>query len=205
MRENAFRCGAAFAALCLAGAAAAQTPTRTPTRTLTPTPTSTRVTKMTIAKVASAPVVQPGDTFHYDITVNNEGPALAIATHVDDVLPPEVVFLGCTPAPFFGSSCSGPPVGTSGGVSAFVGNVGPGGPGGSGLTTTIVVRVVASGGAINNRATVGFTGINTTSGLATNTVFIGAAPPPVPASSPRALGALILLLVAVGWIVSRRA
>ena len=123
------------------------TPVVTPTTTPTPTPTPLPGADLSVTKSDSPDPVSTGGTVTYTVVVTNNGPAIAVNVGLTDPLPNGTTFSSCVPSI---GTCSGPPMGTNGTVTASLGNIGPGGA----VTVTIVVNVTAGAGTtISNAAT----------------------------------------------------
>lgn len=84
----------------------------------------------------------------YTIGVSNAGPQSAASVSVTDPLPAGTTFVSCSTSQ---GTCSGPPVGTNGTVTATLGTIASAGS----ATFTIVVNVTALNGTLNNTATQG--------------------------------------------------
>jgi len=126
-------------------------PTPTPVLTATPTPTPTPTplpgADLSVTKSDSPDPVSTGGTVTYTVVVTNNGPGTAVNVGLTDPLPNGTTFSSCTPSI---GTCSGPPMGTNGTVTASLGNIGSGGA----VTVTIVVNVTAGAGTtISNAAT----------------------------------------------------
>ncbi len=118
---------------------ATPTPTHTSTPTWTPT-TSPSGVDLQIAKIASATIIEPGDTLTYTLTITNAGPADATNLIVNDTLPSALHYVSANGG---GWSCN-----TSGATltcqraSLLVGAT-------SSITLVTTIDLLASGSVIN--------------------------------------------------------
>lgn len=104
---------------------------------------------LSITKADLTDPVGVGGNISYTITVNNGGPAAAANVVVNDPLPTGTTFVSCTPS--VGVTCTGPPSGSSGTVTANFGTLASAGSG----TINLVVNVTAGAGSlVSNTATV---------------------------------------------------
>lgn len=104
---------------------------------------------LVLTKSANPSPAVTGQSLTYTITVSNVGPNPATDVMVSDPLPAGVAYQSCSVSG--GTSCSGPPVGQSGTVTATFGTVMPS----TAVQLTIVVDVTApSGQTLSNSATV---------------------------------------------------
>jgi uncharacterized repeat protein (TIGR01451 family) len=127
---------------------ATPTPTATATGTPPPTPTPTPLpADLALTKSDAPDPVASGGVLTYTVVVTNNGPAVAANVGMTDPLPVGTTFASCTPSI---GTCSGPPMGTNGTVTASLGDIGPSGS----VTVTIVVNVTAGAGTtLSNTAT----------------------------------------------------
>ncbi len=126
-------------------------PPATPTPTPTATPTRTPVPPdVELTKGGSPPnPVTPGSVLTFQLTVTNKGSVPVTNVVVNDPLPGGTTFLTCTPSQ---GSCSSPPIGTSGTVTANLGSIAA--PGVALVTITVTVPVSAAGSTFVNTAVV---------------------------------------------------
>jgi uncharacterized repeat protein (TIGR01451 family) len=116
--------------------------------TSTNTAATASVADLSITKSDAPDPVGVGGNISYTITVNNAGPSPAANVVVSDTLPTGTTFVSCTPTI---GTCTGPPVGSSGTVTANFGTLPNAGSG----TITLVVNVNAGAGSlVSNTATV---------------------------------------------------
>jgi large repetitive protein len=138
----------------------------------------------------------PGRPLTYTIRIVNAGPDAADAVVVTDPLPDGSTFVSCATTV---GTCSAPPPGSGGIVTATLGTLAAGATD----TLTIVVNVTASSGSLVNTATATSSTPDPDPGNDTSTVVttIGSA---IPALSPPFAGLLALLLAAAAlWFVRR--
>ena len=126
---------------------------------------------LSITKTDSPDPVGVGGNILYTITVNNAGPAAASNVVVSDSLPTGTTFVSCAPA-----FCTGPPVGSTGVVTADVGTL----PSGGSSVINLQVNVNAgAGSSVSNTATVSSPTADSNQGnnsaTATTSVTTGAA------------------------------
>lgn len=139
----------------------------------------------------------PGGTLDYTLSVLNAGPAPAVNTTVVDPLPLETTFVSCQTTL---GTCSGPPPGSSGVVTADLGTLA------AGSGAAVRIRVVLAGsaaGSIPNTATVtsSTTDSNPDNNSSDVVVVSGAS---IPTLSGPMLGLLALALAALGLAALRR-
>ncbi|HZI67739.1 MAG TPA: IPT/TIG domain-containing protein [Thermoanaerobaculia bacterium] len=104
---------------------------------------------LVITKSDSPDPVVSGSNLTYTIGVDNAGPDTAAAVVMTDVLPPGTTFVSCSAS---AGTCTGPPPGSTGTVTATLGNVAPGDPL---ITLSLVVNVnAAAGSSVSNTASV---------------------------------------------------
>lgn len=104
---------------------------------------------LVITKTDSPDPVVSGNNLTYTIGVDNAGPDTAANVVVTDTLPPGTTFVSCAPSV---GTCTGPPAGSTGTVTANLGNVAPADPA---AVITLVVNVNASAGSsVSNTASV---------------------------------------------------
>jgi uncharacterized repeat protein (TIGR01451 family) len=99
-----------------------------------------------VDKTASPSSVAPNQVLTFQVVVSNLGPDAAASVTLSDPLPVGTVFLSCVTTV---GSCSGPPVGTNGTVTASLGTLNSG----ASATITITVQVTALSGTLSNTAT----------------------------------------------------
>jgi len=103
---------------------------------------------LSVTKTDAPDPVGVGGNLAYTITVNNAGPAAASNVTLNDPLPTGTTFVSCTPSV---GTCTGPPPGSTGTVTADLGTI----PSAGSATITLVVNVNAGAGSVvNNTATV---------------------------------------------------
>lgn len=185
-------------------ATATPTSTGTPTATVTATPTVTpggASADVSVQKSASANQVAPNQTLTYSVLVSNAGPQAAASVLLTDPLPAGTVFLSCSSSP---GTCSGPPIGTNGTVTAALGTLNVGAL----ATVTISVRVTAAAGSLTNTATASSpTPDPDPSNNADARAVVITGPggtPPIPTLTPALLALLAMALAAVGLWALRR-
>jgi len=93
--------------------------------------------------------VTPGSVLTFQLTVTNKGSVPVTNVVVNDPLPGGTTFLTCTPSQ---GSCSSPPIGSSGTVTANLGAIPA--PGVALVTITVTVPVSAAGSTFVNTAVV---------------------------------------------------
>lgn len=104
---------------------------------------------LVITKSDSPDPVVSGNNLTYTIGVDNNGPDPAAAVVVTDTLPPGTTFVSCSSSL---GTCSGPPTGSTGTVTANLGTMGPLDPL---AVITLVVNVnAAAGSSVTNTASV---------------------------------------------------
>ena len=178
------------------------TATPTPTGSATATPTSTPVptgADLSVLKSASPNPAQPGQNLTYTIGVSNAGPQSAASVSVTDPLPAGTTFVSCSTSQ---GTCSGPPVGTNGTVTATLGTIASGGS----ATFMIVVNVTAQNGTLHNTATGSSATFDPNPGnnAGIAVIAVGAAGAAIPTLSPWMLLLLGLALAGIGFLTMKR-
>ena len=130
------------------------------------------------------------------MVVLNAGPGTALAVTVTDPLPAGTAFLSCASSQ---GTCTGPPVGQNGPVTADLGSLAPG----ASATVSISVQVTAAFGQLENTATVTTSSNdrNPQNNASTATSVIGGA---VPTLSAEMLVLLAAALAAMAVFLIRR-
>jgi uncharacterized repeat protein (TIGR01451 family) len=187
------------------------TPTQTPTATVTPTTTPTgalptpTVTNTPAAGTADLSVsktgpasASTGQDVTYTIVASNAGPAAAANVSLSDPLPGGTTFVSCSTSQ---GTCSGPPVGMNGTVTAALGPLGVS----ASATLTIVAHVTAAGGTLSNTATVSSSTPDPNPGNDASTLDTPVDPANIPVLNGPVLILLGALLAALALLLLRRA
>jgi uncharacterized repeat protein (TIGR01451 family) len=156
-----------------------------------PTDLTIAPTDLSIAKTADAHRYPVGANATYTITVTNNGPAYALGTTVNDVLPAGTTFVSATPSQ---GSCSGTSV-----VTCNIGTLAPS----ASATISLVVTLPSTEMELSNTATVTSANVDTVPGNNASTAA-AATVSQVPALSPLGLALLALSLAGAAWFVQRR-